>query len=95
MNTDDIAKLKQTLGELRAELDRLDPADSEVRTLLTSALDEIQTALRRQQAGAADSTEDAGLLNRLTTATRDFEESHPQVAGLLGSVIDALSRMGI
>lgn len=95
MNTEDLAKLKQTLGELHAELGRLDARDTEVRGLLSDALDEIQTTLRRQQQGLSTSPSIADVPSRLTAAARHFEETHPQLAGLLGSVIDALSRMGI
>ncbi len=95
MSTEDLAKLKQTLGELHAELERLDPADADVRTMLSEALEEIQSTLRRQQAGGAPEPSITALPSRLTTAAREFEETHPQLSGLLGSVIDALSRMGI
>ncbi|MDZ4782236.1 MAG: DUF4404 family protein [Planctomycetia bacterium] len=95
MSTEDLAKLKQTLGELHAELERLDPADANVRTMLSEALEEIQSTLRHQQAGGVPEPSNIALPSRLTTAAREFEETHPQLSGLLGSVIDALSRMGI
>jgi chromosome segregation ATPase len=95
MSTDDLAKLKQTLDELHAELERLDPADDQVRTLLSDALADIQTTLQRKESGLAEEPSQTSLPNRLTSAAREFEETHPHLAGLVGSVIDALSRMGI
>jgi hypothetical protein len=95
MSTEETAKLKQTLAELHTELSRLDPADGEVRALLIGTLDEIQATLHRQQSGETAPDSEEGLTTRLTSAAREFEETHPQLSGLLGSVIDALSRMGI
>jgi len=95
MTTHDHTKLKQAVEALHDELAGLDPADSEVRTLLAEALNDLQATLARQQSGAAPAPSEEGLTARLAASAREFEESHPQLSGLLGSVIDALSRMGI
>ncbi len=94
MTPEQLARLKQSLAELNDELARIDPADENARALLSGALDEIQGTLNQRQAGHAGHV-DAGLSTRLTSAAREFEETDPQLSGLLGSVIDALSRMGI
>jgi hypothetical protein len=38
---------------------------------------------------------DESIAQRLATAEHEFEATHPTLAGIVGSVIDALARMGI
>jgi hypothetical protein len=82
-------RLKATLDELRRELADVGQLDPAVRSQLSAALHEIQTAL------ASKGPPGESLLQRLRDAARDFEESHPALAGNLGSLIDTLGRTGI
>jgi hypothetical protein len=46
--------------------------------------------------GAKPGTEqEETIVDRLSAAQRHFEQTHPTIAGIVGSVINALSRMGI
>jgi hypothetical protein len=82
-------RLKATLDELRRELTDVGQLDPALRSQLSAALHEIQTALASQDPPGES------LLQRLRDAARDFEESHPALAGNLGSLIDTLGRTGI
>jgi hypothetical protein len=87
-------KLKTTLGDLHAELRSLEQLDPETRRLLEEAAADIGRLVGgSQESGRAESH--ASIIDRLTNAARDFEESHPTLAGTVGSVIDALGRIGI
>jgi hypothetical protein len=95
---DHLQDLRVKLAELQTKLataDRLDPND---RELLEEVVVDIQQALAAQRGQAASSrTSPAArsLIERLAATTRNFEETHPTLSGAVGSVIDALSRMGI
>lgn len=98
--SDEIEKLRGTLTELQAELDNVEQDDPEVRELLRTALAEIQETLEEGAAGDAGSgggeaNDGDSLADRLGSAASHYEESHPNLSGILGGVIDALSRMGI
>jgi hypothetical protein len=95
---DDREKLRSTIDQLHAELAAMDEVDEEVRSLLNSAVTDIHTALEKDDipaAGQADEPEDASIVGRLSEAARHYEDSHPTLSGILGSIIDTLSRMGI
>jgi hypothetical protein len=85
----DPERLKATLDELRRELADVNQLDPTLRSQLSAALHDIQSAL------AAKGPPGESLLQRLRDAARDFEESHPALAGNLGGLIDTLSRTGI
>ena len=95
---DHLQDLRVKLAELQTKLataDRLDPND---RELLEEVVADIQQALAAQR-GKAPPNQPApaagSLIERLAATTRNFEETHPTLSGAVGSVIDALSRMGI
>ncbi|MBX3412344.1 MAG: DUF4404 family protein [Pirellulales bacterium] len=89
-------KLRATLADLRTQLDEVDALDPEARALLNSTLEEIHATLERRGAGgSASSEEQESLVQGLRDAVDRFEGSHPTLAGAVGSVIDALGRMGI
>ncbi|MGE0607087.1 MAG: DUF4404 family protein [Pirellulales bacterium] len=85
-------KLRQTVAELHAELAALPKVDPEARAVLEGALHDIQQAMN---ADGGQSAEGASLIARLKQASDSFQESHPTLTGSVGSVIDALGRMGI
>lgn len=104
-------QLRATLASLREQLAALDPAsgaaDPEVRAHLESALVDIHALLDAGAALPADdsispattggliSGEEESIIERLSTAERHFESTHPTLSGIVGSIISALSRMGI
>lgn len=92
-------QLRATLVHLHQELDQVSSRDPEVRTLLRHALREIADKLEAHEQGApaegatpVASVEQVDLL-RATAA--ELEVRHPGLASALGSVVDALARMGI
>ena len=89
------AELSETLKQLHAQLADVESMDVEMRAKLHDALEEIQVALDSDQTPLHAPDEHQSLLQRLGDAARHFEESHPALSGTVGSVIDALGRMGI
>jgi hypothetical protein len=85
-------KLRSTLTELRWQLDELRKRDPRVAADLAATIDEAEAALGGE---ARPATEQASLAEQLSGALRDYEATHPALAGNLGAIIDALGRMGI
>ncbi|MBX7167132.1 MAG: DUF4404 family protein [Pirellulales bacterium] len=100
MSTEPSDKIRRTLAELHAELAHVDQLDVDVKELLARAAAEIEGKL---QAGAASATAPAGteasgqasLEERLADAARHFEVSHPTLAGMIETLSNALSQLGI
>jgi hypothetical protein len=95
----DREKLREAVAALHAALVETDAVDPETRRLLEESLADIHCTLERPTSRGeeppASSAAPASMVGRLTTAAEEFEGTHPTLAGLVGSVIDALSRMGI
>ncbi len=85
-------RLRSTLDELRSQLDELRQRDPQVADHLEATIAEAESTL----AGKAKPAEQhASITQQLSDAVRDYEASHPALAGNLGAIIDALGRMGI
>ncbi|MCG8584253.1 MAG: DUF4404 family protein [Pirellulales bacterium] len=82
-----------TLDDLHEELETAQDVSPEVEEKLREAMDDIRKVLDAKE---PDTTETSpGVTGGLSDAARDFESSHPTISSMLGSVIDALGRMGI
>ena len=92
----DARNLRDTLNQLHRQLEATPDIDPEMRALLAEAVQDIHAKLEgdTQREDAAEPGIES-VPDRLTEAIRHFEGSHPTLAGTLGSIIDALSRMGI
>jgi hypothetical protein len=90
--TDEREKLRETLDELRSQLDELRQRDPAVADHLEATIAEAQAALAGKPGKPHGH---ASLVQRLSDAVREYEATHPGLAGNLGSIIDALGRMGI
>jgi hypothetical protein len=88
--SEEVEKLRATLEELKTELSGMEQDDPEVRELLQSALGDIQQSLEGKEPGGEHS-----IADRLASAARHYEDTHPNLSATLGGLIDALSRMGI
>ena len=88
-------KLKTTLDELHAELGQVEELDPAVRRELEVAADEILGVLAKPQRTAKETEHAESFVAQLRQATERFEDTHPTLSGIVGSVIDALGRMGI
>ena len=82
--------LREKLAELHAELAKTESVDERSREALEHLLRDIQALLEE-----SGERQHASLSERISQATRDFEESHPTLSATLGRVADALSNLGI
>jgi hypothetical protein len=85
--------LKQTLRNLHDELARTPSVDPELRVLLKSLAEDIDDVLH--PAAPPRAAEDESLSDRVVSARQQFEESHPQLAAIIGRIADGLSQLGI
>ena len=96
---DDLQDLRTRLAELHTQLESARSLDPDSQALLRQLMADIEQALARGHAGeqqlVTQHTHRGSLIRRLADATRGFESTHPMLSGAVGSVIDALSRMGI
>lgn len=83
----------ETLRELQAHLRGIEPLTESDRRVMQELHDEIENLLGRSEKGLA--VERHALLAQLDTAAKRFEVSHPQLTGVIGSIVDSLSAMGI
>lgn len=95
MASDAHGELRRTIDQLHAQLRAVDSVDEADREKLQSALAEIQSAIAAGGSPKSDDDEDQSLLDRLQESTDRLEASHPDLAGMIGGVIDAIGRMGI
>ncbi len=84
-------QLRKTLEKLHSELEKTPSLDAESHRLLVEVLRDIESLLA---SGESEHTSDT-LLDRLRSATGEFEESYPTLTEAVGRVADVLSRMGI
>jgi chorismate mutase len=85
-------KLRESLDQLQAQLDAMRQRDPAMGAQLDSLIGQAKTALGGPPLQPA---EHRSIVKRLSDAVEKYEASHPSLAGNLGSIIDALSQMGI
>ncbi len=85
-----IAQLRATLSELHEELKEIDQLDDQTREMLTNTANELDEVL-----GEEASEQRQTLSQQLSDVAQEFEDSHPQLTRLLGSIVDALAQLGI
>jgi len=88
---DRLEKLRATLNDLESELQGLDSLDDATREELADAAAEIAASLRRGRRSEAARRAEHTLQGRLT----DFEANHPQLAIIVGRLLDGLAQLGI
>ncbi len=79
-------QLKGLLDELHGELADASSLDEQARQRLRALAQEIEEAVGE---------EDADVLNRLESAALELETEHPRMTGILASIADTLSKLGI
>jgi chromosome segregation ATPase len=89
---DDPKPMRQTLDELEAQLAEIRGKDPQLAAHLDEAVAAAERALKSQSPRAESHR---SLIGRLTEAVEKYEASHPSLAANLGSLIDALSQIGI
>lgn len=85
-------KLRATIRELEQELRSFETIDDETRTVLSEAVEEIRTALRKEE---PSQFEPQSVVDPLSKAARDFEGSYPTLSGIINRLVDILGQMGI
>lgn len=89
-------KLKATVDQLHTELGSMENVDEEIRQLLQGTMEDIHLILDQDRQPEADAgSQHASVVKRLSAAARHYEDQHPTLSGILGSMIDTLSNMGI
>jgi hypothetical protein len=88
---DRLEKLRATLHELEAELKGIDSLGSDSLKELAEAAVEITMVLTRGQRSEQTDQVAGSLRERL----EEFEASHPQLALIVGRLIDGLGQLGI
>ncbi len=92
-------ELRRTLSQLHEQLRSSANLSEENRRSLQDLANEIRALLDASSpavvtSGPADPRQ-TSLAARLADAEREFEATHPTLSGIVGSIIDALGRMGI
>ncbi|REJ73639.1 MAG: DUF4404 family protein [Planctomycetota bacterium] len=87
-------ELKKNLASLHEELARSPSVDPELRVLLARLAEDIDDVLH-PAAPPPETTENDSLVDRVKHAAEHFEESHPQLAALIGRMAESLSQLGI
>ena len=86
-------RLRETIHELEAELERIESLDPETQAMLRRAVDDLQETLRRKTGGEAPDT--SGVLGQLEELEREFQVQHPTLAGVVLRAVEALRQLGI
>src|SRR5262245_37530992 len=98
---EDPQELRATLAKLHEQLRAAPDISGETRELLAGVVTDIHALLANPEpahgaaAAAAPARDQESIVARLSTAEQQFEATHPTLAGIVGSIIDALGRMGI
>lgn len=87
-------ELHLVLQQLHEELARSKRVDPQSERLLRELLDDISKLLGEGEAGTG-SIESSGIVDRLTDASKEFEDHHPGLVTAIGRLADALSRIGV
>ena len=82
-------RLQQLLQQLNEEIRELDEANLEEKQRLETLVDEIESALSRDEA------EHAGLLDGLRAKLVEIDSEHPTASGVMRRLMQALGDMGI
>ncbi len=90
-------RIRETLNELHAELENVDQVDPEIHGLLLSAAKEIDDKINPtdELSESAGETSEMSLEDRLASAARHFEQSHPTLSGIISTLANGLSQLGI
>lgn len=85
-------KLRQALEDLQARLVEMHSIDPAVAEHLETTIAEARGVLAKESAPAE---EHQGVADSFGEALRNYEASHPTLAGNIRSVVDALAQIGI
>jgi len=83
-------QLRQSLTELRSELERLEAEEAEVRERLDALIAGIETRLD----APGDSAHHHSLVRDLRRSTLQLEVSHPRATAILNRIMATLGNIG-
>ncbi len=86
-------KLRDTLTELEAELEKAGEIDAATRERLEHARSEIQAKLDADM--PPEEWQTTSFMDSLLETEQEFAASHPTTAGVVRRIIDLLGQMGI
>lgn len=96
---ENIEKLRATLAQLHGELAAAHNLDVESLAMMRQVMADMEETIARGEASGrpldTQAVHHRSIIRRLGDAARGFELTHPMLSGAIGSVIDALGRMGI
>lgn len=84
-------QLRQSLAELRSELDRLEAEEAQVRERLNSLISGLEAKLDEP----GDESRDQSLVEDLRQSISQFEVTHPRATAILNEIMVTLGNMGI
>ncbi len=85
-------KLRATVHDLEQELASTEPLDEDARQLLHQAAEDIRARLGRTEL-SGDASE--SLIDRVQSAARRIETTHPTLSGILERIAEGLAQLGI
>jgi predicted nucleic acid-binding Zn-ribbon protein len=84
-------KLRESLEDLRSELDRLEAEEAQIRERLDALISGVETRLDKP----GDAAHHQSLLQELRQAISQIEVSHPRTTEILNQIMVTLGNMGI
>ena len=84
-------KLRQSLEELRSELERLEAEEAQVRERLDALIAGVETRLEKP----GDTSHHQSLVQEVRQSISQFEVSHPRATAILNEIMVTLGNMGI
>jgi predicted nuclease with TOPRIM domain len=84
-------QLRQSLNELRSELERLETEEAQVRERLDALISGVETRLDEPE----DSDQHQTLVEDVRQSISQLEVSHPRATAILNEIMVTLGNMGI
>jgi len=84
-------QLRQSLNELRSELERLETEEAQVRERLDALISGVETRLDEPE----DPDQHQTLVEDVRQSITQLEVSHPRTTAILNEIMVTLSNMGI
>ena len=85
------AKLRESLNELRSELERLKAEETQVRERLDALASGVETHLDKPD----DSAQHQSLVQEVRQSISQLEVSHPRATAILNEIMVTLGNIGI
>jgi predicted nuclease with TOPRIM domain len=84
-------RLRQSLNELRSELERLEAEEAQVRERLDALISGVEMHLDRPD----DNAQHQSLVEDVRQSISQLEVSHPRATAILNEIMVTLGNMGI